>query len=222
VNSTAKQHLSRAKMYVSRGEEFYRKAAEEMDAARVAGATVAEIADGLGRSTTWVKDIIAWHKTPANRGRYTGDLPFAEEKGQVAQRHARSVLRDAPAEQIAEQFLSDPAIRAKVSQAQDIAHSNLEKRSREAERQAIGEEAYDGLEEQNNLHRAEAKLFEARRALIDTLRLLNQSGAALTDSWREEFLRTFDDIGAKVELGRGLLVGALDDELDELLAEESR
>lgn len=222
MTSNAEKHLAAAKEYVAKGEGFYLKAAAEMKAAKDDGATWVEIADNLGRADSWVRRIVAWYETPAN-DRPRAGAPFGgvEENTRKATSHARGVLREAPPEQIAE-MLSDPEIRAKVSHAQDIASSNLQARSRKAERQALGERESDDLAEQQILRDAEAELFKARRALIETLRLLNQASATLTDSWREEFLRTFDDIGAKVDLGRGLLVGALDDELDNLLAEEAR
>jgi len=220
------KHLARAKDYIGKGEAFYRKAAEEIVAAMAEDTTLSyrEIDRSLGYSGTgnWSRDLVRWSTSAPGPGAPATPWANTEPNEAREERAAKRVLRDSSPEQIAEQFLSDPAVRAKVSHAQDIAHSNLQKRSREAERQAIGEEASDDLAGQQTLRDAEAELFKARRALIETLRLLNQAGATLTDSWREEFLRTFDDIAVKVDLGRGLLVGALDDELDNLLAEESR
>jgi len=119
MNTKAEQHVDRAKDYVARGEAFYRKAAAEIRAARDEDATWTEIASRLERSPTWVKDIVAWHETPANRGRYTGELPFSEGKGEVAKRHARSVLRDAEPEVVAD-LLGDPAIRQNVAAGQRV------------------------------------------------------------------------------------------------------
>lgn len=105
MNSSAEQHLARAKEYVARGEEFYRKAAEEVLAARAEGASISDAAKALDRSDRWVVSILSWAKTPANSTQGTA-LPFSEPQGAVAERHAKSVLRNAGADQV-EGILAD-------------------------------------------------------------------------------------------------------------------
>lgn len=117
MNTAAEQHLAKAKDYVARGEEFYRKAAEEIEAALSLGATWVDAGDAIGHSDEWCKKIVAWSKIPANDNKST--MPFSEPQGAVAQRHARSVLRDMPAKQIADTYLADPKVRLKVRQALD-------------------------------------------------------------------------------------------------------
>lgn len=125
MNRSAEQHLTKAKDYVARGEEFYRKAAEEIVAAQTADPTLGtrEIGEWFGRSHTWVQDIVRWHTTgKSTRGGSEGaPTPYAEQQGAVAKRHARSVLRDASPEEIAE-LLDEPEIirktRLAVSQAE--------------------------------------------------------------------------------------------------------
>ena len=57
MNRSAQQHLAKAKDYVARGEEFYRKAAEEI--ARGAGSRSDALEPGsrsdeqLGKGDTW-------------------------------------------------------------------------------------------------------------------------------------------------------------------------
>ena len=222
MNTEAKQHLAKAKEYADRGEQFYRMAAEQMIAARQAEPlTWKQIAEVIGRSASWCSRVVSWHEeypdsdslVPVPKTFYT------QEKGESDKRQrAQSVLRDAPAEQIAD-MLSDPNLRAKVSRATEIAHEQIMSKSRQEQRQAIGEENADQLDQQQQLHEAEAALFKARRAVIDVLRALNDAHLeALPDSWREELLKTLDDIAAKVELGRSFVTGIRDDDLDQLLA----
>lgn len=218
----AEQHLAKARDYVARGEEFYRKAAEEIIAARNEGATVEECAESIDRSKTWVLDTLKWYLRNGQStrgGRENAPTPYAEQAGAVAQRHARSVLRQAPAEQIAE-MLSDPAVRAKVSKAQHIAHERVEQGARQAVRESIGDAADDALTQETILNDAELELFKARRCVITTLRKVNDAGGDIPDAWREEFLRTLDDLDAKVAVLRDLLTGISVDDLDRLLAEE--
>lgn len=93
--------------YVARGEEFYRKAAEEIVAARGEGATWTEIGDFLDRSDEWCRKVASWHETPAKTTKST-TLPFSEPAGQVATRHTRAVLRDSTPEQVEEIVASLP------------------------------------------------------------------------------------------------------------------
>lgn len=72
----AEEHLSRAAFAARKGQEMYRIAAEEMRAAKDAGATWVEIAARLERSVSWCKKIVAWSESPARRG--SVPTPFAE------------------------------------------------------------------------------------------------------------------------------------------------
>lgn len=121
MTKTAEKHLAAAKDYVAKGEQFYRKAAAEMVAAKNEGATWVEIGDGVDRSDEWCKVVVAWAKTPANSNKST--LPFSEPQGAVAQRHARSVLRQADAEALSEVMASlSPERIAVVAQTAHEAH----------------------------------------------------------------------------------------------------
>jgi hypothetical protein len=116
VNEAASTHCRKAKEYVGRGEEYYRKAAAEMRAAKDAGATWTEIADAIGRSDRWCERIVAWAESPGNTA--TDTSPWSEDTPRRQRDMARQVLREAPVEQI-EQIMSDlpPERRAAVSRA---------------------------------------------------------------------------------------------------------
>lgn len=118
MNKSAETHLATAKEYVAKGETFYRKAAEEIVAAQKADPTLTlrEVDRKIGWYAGKAGHIVRW----ITSGAYTEQaLPRSEPEGAVAQRHARSVLREAPPERIAE-MLSDPKISRKVSEAQQI------------------------------------------------------------------------------------------------------
>ncbi len=207
-------HLAKAREYIGRGEEFYRKAAAEIIAAMAEDTTLGygRVAIAIGKSETWCRDIVRWSTNPLNTA-----TPFAGEYSRVKASLTKSSLRDAPAEDIAA-MLDDPQVRANVAKAQNIASAKVIKRSYEAQREAIGQSESDQLEQHARFQDAEAELFKARRGLIETLRILNEIGAEdLPDSWREEFLRTLDDLAAKIDLGRSLLAGSLDEEFEKLL-----
>jgi hypothetical protein len=97
MNTTAERHVTKAKGYLAKGDEFYGRAADEMIAAREADSQLSWAALGaeFGRGKTWAADIVAWR----TNGQCTG-MPFSEPKGAVATRHAKAVLKDAPLEQI--------------------------------------------------------------------------------------------------------------------------
>jgi hypothetical protein len=64
----AAQHLARAATYAAKGEEYYRKAAEEILAAKAADPALSnrKIAEAVGRSHVWVGKILKWHAEGGN------------------------------------------------------------------------------------------------------------------------------------------------------------
>jgi hypothetical protein len=87
MNASAEQHLAKAKDYIGKGDEFYRKARPEILAARKNGANTSEIARYLAHSRTWVDDILAWD----GKGTLYGD---DTKRRQI--RQAKQVLRESP------------------------------------------------------------------------------------------------------------------------------
>ena len=105
MNQAAERHIAKAEEYLGKGDGWYEKAGREMRAAKDAGATWVEIADRLGRGTTWVKTVVDWAETPANQGRTS--VPFARGKtGDPAVSETRRLLREAPLEQV-ERIIAD-------------------------------------------------------------------------------------------------------------------
>ena len=144
MNRSAKQHLTRAKDYLAQGEEFYRKAAEEITAAQEADPmlTQREIGGTMGRSQKWVSVLLQWHASE-NRDA----MPFGGEV--AADRRERSlakkVLREAPPEQIAELVSGlEPDKQRKITQALDNESAKRqkgrEKAAKAKERETLGDE----------------------------------------------------------------------------------
>lgn len=190
----AANHLARAKDYIGRGEEFYRKAAEEIIAAQGSDPSLGygRIAKTIGKGETWVGDLVRWHTNP--RGRET---PFGGEahNERSDKSKAKRILRDAPPQQIAEQILSDPQVRDNVSRALDhhyeerAAASTKRSHEREVERKG-GEQAHAEYEDRQRV----AELVSVVRGAASALRFAAGQAKALKldqdESGGSEELRT--------------------------------
>lgn len=209
-----------ARRFLDEGDSSYEKAAERMWRLRTEhGWTFQQIADAVSRPRGTVATYVEAYRRHDDEPAETFSPFLPEKRAAMDAASARKVLREAPPEQIAE-MLDEPAIRAKVSRAQEIAHEKVEQKSRETFRENVGGEVADDLTHEKKLQAAEAELFAARRAVIGTLRSLHAIGSDMPDAWREEFLRTVDDVAQKLDMLRGLLAGVTDDDLDRLLAKE--
>jgi hypothetical protein len=203
-------HLARAREYIGRGEKFYGKAADEVIAAMKADPLLTFVGcdKRLGRYKGFSSRLVTWRTKGGNTEQPT---PWAGEYDRVKVSLTKSSLRDAPPEQLAD-LLDDPSIRANVARAQAIAGQRVEAQSYQAQREAIGQRESDQLEQHARYQDAEAELFKARRGLIEYLRILNAVGVGdLDDAWRESLLSTLDDLSAKIEMGKALLGGEIDD-----------
>lgn len=222
MNHAAEKHLANAAHYLAQGDAFYRKAKPEMDAAYAAGATQQEIADYLAlhgtvqRSRKWVGEVLAWDGKGTLYGHDTEDRQT---------RQAKQVLRESTPEQVAEIVASLPAEAvAKVSKA---VTSHYEERHQKARaeasarlREELGDNLADGLIEEQRLRDAEAEAFTARRSLRTMLSHLNAAELdQMPAAWREDFLKTLDDLSQRIEIAKSLLSGTLDEDIEAFLAE---
>lgn len=101
-------HLAKAKSYIAKGEDYYRKAAEEIVAAKKGdpGLTNGAIAVKLGRDESWVRKLIAW----VNNSAAPPTSPFGRVEGETERKNrtaARQVAREEP-EALAEAISSAP------------------------------------------------------------------------------------------------------------------
>lgn len=86
-------HLALAKDYIARGEDFYRKAADEIKAAMTADTTLSyrEIGRSIGKSDRWCRDIVQWSTTAEGPPTPYGG---SEQNEARYERHDKTVLRD--------------------------------------------------------------------------------------------------------------------------------
>lgn len=216
MNTTAEKHCAKAKNLIAKGDQFYRQAKPEIEAALLSGASLREVSRYLDRSTKWVADVRDWDGQGTLYGKDTGERQT---------RQTRQVLRESTPEQV-EQIVASlpPETVAKVAKA---VSREYEKRGEQAKkvseaafRDEVGDAFADDLAEEQRLRDAEAKVFEARRALRDMLALLNDADLdAMRDSWREDFLKTLDDLSTRVDMARSLLSGTLEEDLARFLSE---
>jgi hypothetical protein len=103
MNQAAERHLTKAEGFLAKGEEFYRKAGEEIVAAQRADTTLSnrEIGERFERSATWVRQIVTW-VTTSQPG---ANAPIDWNRGSHATKKeieegARRLLNDAPLEQV--------------------------------------------------------------------------------------------------------------------------
>ena len=127
MNEQAERHLAQAKGYIDQGDQFYRRAKAEIQAAVEAGATQREVARFLAKSHSWVQDVLRWDGEGTLYGRDT-------ERRQLDM--AKQVLREAPAEQVAKIVEALPAERRI-----EVAEAALKPEKRERERDYVDRRA---------------------------------------------------------------------------------
>lgn len=122
MNREARRHLVSAERALAQGEDYYRQAADEIQAAMEADPTLGyrQVGKELGKSDNWVRQLVLWRTsaTPAS-------TPFARQEGDWRDASAtRKTLREAEPEQIAD-MLDEPEVRENVARAQAIAAQRL-------------------------------------------------------------------------------------------------
>lgn len=92
---TKTDHLARAKDYIARGEDYYRKAAQEIVAAMEADPTLSyrKVGEQLGHDRTWVARLVKWSTSvsPAH-----GPFGGPDARNQKDASAARKVARENP------------------------------------------------------------------------------------------------------------------------------
>ena len=209
MNRSAQQHLTKAKDYVAKGEEFYRKAAAEFVAAKEADSTLtnARIADEVGQSESWVQHLVTWRK-----GDHDGPR-FSSSDDKNVKYGAKKFLRNAPPEQVAEIVAElEPAARQKVYRAFGAKQAEQQTaRERVADdklREKIGDDTVDDLEFAEKLKSTEYLLISARGNLRGFVRHAGEIGIDNAPSnWRESCLDWIEDLEGHLGMARALLAG---------------
>lgn len=220
MNRQAEQHLAKAEKYLGKGEEFYRKAAQEIVAARDADDTLGfrEIGARFDRSEKWVRDIVQWHTSAEGVPSPWAGKEHADNR---ATAHTKRILRDAPLEQV-EQIISElpedrqRAVAAaagneylKARQEYDEKEDSLtpaERKAREASKQAIASAglkaaaSFATLGIAGHLEQATEEL----RELISEGSLTRETFGAIAEAdnaWRTELQVAAAMVGLEEEIG---------------------
>jgi hypothetical protein len=124
MNATAKRHLEKAKNFIEKGDEYYRKAKPEIDAAIEAGASQREVARFLARSRTWVQDVIAWDGEGTLYGKDTQARQIRMAKQVLSdEKLAKKViasLDEDQREELVQVILDDEEMEEVIEEKQDI------------------------------------------------------------------------------------------------------
>jgi hypothetical protein len=135
-------------------------------------------------------------------------LPFSEPQGQVAKRHARSVLRETP-EIVAD---LDPAEQRRLAVALENEAArrqrDREQIAKEKEREELGPETVADLEFKEELQSTEYLLIQARGHVRGFLQHAKEIGLDDTPSdWRESCMTWLDDLRGHIEMAQAFLHG---------------
>jgi hypothetical protein len=210
MNKEAVRHLDKAAGFIAKGEAFYRKAVEEIRAAQQADPTLTQrqIGKAMGRSDTWVGDILQWDDQGAPRSPWAGSGP------RKAASHTRTVLREAPLEQVEQIIAALPKERQQAIAAA-AGHEYLKARQEqdEAERHRTPAEVRERLEARESLTKPVRQAVGGFASLgivghleqaTEELRELN-ADASLTPQAANKIERALDAFTTEFTFARAML-----------------
>lgn len=118
-------HIARAKDYIAKGEDYYRKAADEIVSARKAdpAITFRQIANEVGKSAGWVSALVQWRTNVQDPEH--GPFGGAEENQARYERQARTALTDPVRRRQAIAELPSEQIEEVIQEANDVAIERL-------------------------------------------------------------------------------------------------
>lgn len=129
-------HLSKAKNYIAKGEDYYRRAADEIIAAREEDPTLGwpAVAERVGMSRTWCQQLVQWRTTRQATG-----SPFARDEGETERKDraaAKTVLAEAEQRRKVMADLEPAELEKVIEDANDVAFERTQ--ARREEHQADG------------------------------------------------------------------------------------
>jgi len=168
----AEKHFTKARGYLVKGDEMYRKAAAEIRAGMKAdpSLTQEEIGRWFGHSQSWVQRLLAWDKDYSSTNNPT---PFVRPANKTAN-DTKAFLRDAPME-VVERVLDDLPKERKEQIAAATGDSYMQAKRDEIERRArkTDEERQADWEAAERLNEIQQNLFGQEGALSIRLDLLH-------------------------------------------------
>ena len=116
-------HISLAREYIAKGEEYYAKAANEIAAwlAEDSSRTQRQVADLLGRSAGWVNGLVRWRTSVQDTEQDSPASPWANTYEERIERAGKQALRDPEQRKQAIASLSSEEIEDVIAEAQTVA-----------------------------------------------------------------------------------------------------
>ncbi|MDH4159263.1 MAG: hypothetical protein OEV62_03325 [Actinomycetota bacterium] len=190
MNKSAEQHLAKAKDYIAKGDEFYRKSKPEIDAAVAKGANTSEIARYLSRSRTWVVDVLAWDGTGTLYGKDTDDRQMRQAR-QVVRESADDLISSLPDDQL--ERLAQAAHNEQIERIRKSGDT-----SQSVNMAAAGEQMRDARDRSVmpilNLNHALSAL-----RIADPIRLIGYATNDQRGQWRQQWEEDIDMLAAMIE-----------------------
>lgn len=206
MTDRAQAHLAKAKDYIAKGDEFYRRAKIEISVAIEQDPLLSQqdIATAIGMSKTWVADVIRWDGTGTLYGKDT-------ERRQMDM--AKQVLRESHPEQVAE-ILDDPQINRNVTEAALLREERTAERVQREQRDRV-----PGLVRSAQINEVLNGMISAKLGLTRTLRELQKTPEIREDD-REDLLTIVAELKLEVDWIESFLTAGttdIDSELEAIL-----
>jgi len=233
MNQQAEKHLVKAETYLAKGDDFYRKAAEEIEAAMAADPTLSDTAVGerLGRSRNWVRNVrhnlTAGGQVEWDRGSHgtKAEIEKGVEKALADPKRVEQIVRDNPAvvskalaedDDFAFDAMTDPQARLNAGAAghkhQEAARAQVRSEEKARNKDLMSEKEYDGL--------LLLQLGQAGGEIVQAARTFARTWSKNVDDLSEEGRELAIDLLAKqqIEINQ-ILDAARGSDLDTVLAE---
>lgn len=224
-------HLAKAKEYIARGEEFYRKAADEMVAARKEDPTLGyrTIGEWVGRDAEWCRRLVQWRTSAED----IGTTPWAGQYGERLERMRKQAveqpveiveaIRQAPEEaqkEIAKQIAEDDSgFGRAVRKARHEYHRDMEARG---ERRMMERPSSRRLHDSAELATAMNAMSHVQSRLREAIASLKAMTRDLREDERAEMVADVAEAQEALDwLREALESGNFDEELAALLEENS-
>jgi hypothetical protein len=241
MNREAQRHLDKAKSYIEKGDQFHRRAADEIIAAMKADPSLTQVQVGewFGYSGKWVSDLVSWRtnekgsstklyggreladKKDLEKARRQAEQGPAEEIAEVVRKAIkRPEVREAVARQSVEEGDDANVSRLSIATTESMVEANKGKTKKL--REEVGGKGAQNLAEASGIAAAVhvmSPVLAARRKLAEAYQ--NAIERELSEDVKEVLEEEFGQIEQIIEWFRSYLADGdtFDDEVAELLGD---
>lgn len=209
MNTEAQRHIDKAVGYFEKGEGFYRKAAEEIIAAKKADSTLSneEIGKRFGKSRYWVERLVTW-ATTGDRDPDIGPFGGEVRQGRRETSTAKKVMREKPAIVAELTPAEQRALARELDQESAKRQKDRKQTAARKEREHLGDETVTDLAFAETLKSTEYLLIKARGNIAGFVRDAQEFGVETApEEWRESCLAWVNDLKATLGMAEALLSG---------------